>query len=190
MHLRDTFVVLTDGGGHGSGVYLGNGVVLTSEHVVSDRQLVVLTADGIEYEILDVLCPEDDEDIAFVLIDPNCGLTPVVLGEMPELTDPVFTVGTPLDLIFFNNVTSGIVGKLHVDWDRWDDGIMTSTPAMPGNSGGALLNKRFELIGITVGCHNRKYDGGDSLWLSEPITDILRCLELSGLDIKEKTSGS
>lgn len=183
LNTADTFVALVNPSGHGSGVYLGNGVVLTAAHTAQNKGLVVLTESGHTFEILEKITPDSTEDIAFVLIDPNCGLIPVVLGGMPDVLDPVVTVGTPQQLLFINNVTTGVVSKMMVDWDRWDRGIMTSAPMQPGNSGGALLNSEFELIGITVGCHNRYPDCGDNLWLSEPIDDILMCLELSGLEV-------
>jgi S1-C subfamily serine protease len=161
LDTASTFVAIVyQGVVSGSGVYLGNGVIVTAEHIAEYAGSTVQTEDGRIFDILDTIVPSEDQDIAFVLIDPNCGLTPVVLGGMPSVLDPVVTVGTPKYLIFLNNVTTGVVSKMNVDWYRWDRGIMTSAPMQPGNSGGALLNSKFELIGITVGCFNRYRDCG------------------------------
>lgn len=174
----DSMVVLMNGDTFiGSGSYIGDGLILTAAHCIEGNPTHVMNNSGDSFDILDINIPDPNQDIGFIIIDSNANLNSITFGEMPELMDIIYTVGTPLELCFMNNVTVGIVSKLDVDWFIWDNGIMICAPAQPGNSGGVLLNSRFEVIGITVGCNNRRFDGGDNLWLCEPVSDIIKVLE-------------
>jgi len=177
ISVLDACVIVTDGAGHGSGVAIAPDLILTAKHCIDFNDLYVVDSSGEEYAVIDSWC-SDEYDIGFLRID---GVLPCLsLGNMPNLLDPVYAIGTPLEQCFVNNVTIGVVTKLNVDWAHWIGGIIVNVAAYPGNSGGALLNSNFEIVGITVGCHNRLYGGGDNLWLCESVTHIREALEEYG----------
>jgi serine protease Do len=68
-----------------------------------------------------------------------------------EVGDFVFAVGTPVQ--FGQTVTAGIVSGLHrsnVGIEPYEDFIQTDAAIYPGNSGGALVNLRGDLVGINT----------------------------------------
>ncbi len=138
----------------GSGVVLDNqGHVLTNAHVVLNTEtLKVFLADGTERPAIIVGHDAPFSDIAVVQIGPT-GLTPIEVGDSNALVlgQAVVAIGNPL-AEFDGSVTAGIVSGVNrvrvLDGVRQDDLIQTDAAVNSGNSGGALLNLRGQLVGI------------------------------------------
>ena len=138
----------------GSGVVFdaGQGLVITNNHVI-DRadEITVTLADGRNLPAKRI-GGDADTDIAVIKVEP-ANLTAIPLGDSDQLEvgDFVLAIGNPLQL--GQTVTSGIVSGLHrnnVGIERYEDFIQTDAAIYPGNSGGALVSLRGELIGINT----------------------------------------
>jgi serine protease DegQ len=138
----------------GSGVIIDarQGLIVTNHHVI-DRaeEIAVQLADG--RELAGKLIGSDpDTDIAAIRVAPD-GLTSIPAGnsDQVEVGDFVLTIGNPF--LIGQTVTSGIVSGLNrtnVGLEQVEDFIQTDAAIYPGNSGGALVNLRGELIGIST----------------------------------------
>jgi serine protease DegQ len=139
---------------NGSGVVYdaAEGLIVTNNHVI-DRadEITVTLADG--RAVAAKLVGGDSEfDLAVVRVRAE-NLTPFVFADSGEVQvgDFVLAIGYPGR--FGQSVTSGIVSGLHrsnLGVGRFENFIQTDAAIYPGNSGGALVNLRGELVGINT----------------------------------------
>lgn len=137
----------------GSGVVIDpSGQIMTNHHVIDDAASVrVQLADG---RVADakVVGRDPDTDLALLEIDlPN--LPAIRLGRSDQLAvgDVVLAIGNPIGLS--QTVTQGIVnavGRDQLGLATYENFIQTDAPINVGNSGGALINTRGELVGINT----------------------------------------
>ena len=137
----------------GSGVIIDpSGQIVTNHHVIDDAASIrVQLADG---RIADakVVGRDPDTDLALLEIDlPN--LPAIRLGRSDQLAvgDVVLAIGNPIGLS--QTVTQGIVsavGRDQLGLATFENFIQTDAPINFGNSGGALINTRGELVGINT----------------------------------------
>lgn len=140
--------------GLGSGVIIDaeNGYVVTNNHVVDNAdEITVKLTDGRELTAKK-LGADEQSDIALLQIDSE-NLTSVPLANSDKLRvgDFVVAVGNPFGLS--QTVTSGIVsalGRSGLNIGGYEDFIQTDAAINRGNSGGALVNLRGELVGINT----------------------------------------
>ena len=164
----------------GSGVIVSSkGFVLTNYHVVAAIQgLYVGLADGRQTEA--VLIGSDPEtDLALLRIrEPN--LQAAVLGDSSHLSvgQAVLAIGNPFDV--GQTVTAGIVsalGRHGLGLNSYEDFIQTDAAINQGNSGGALINAKGELIGINTAIFSpEQSDGFIGIGFAIPSTIIERVL--------------
>ncbi|HVW17326.1 MAG TPA: trypsin-like peptidase domain-containing protein, partial [Solirubrobacteraceae bacterium] len=144
----------------GSGVVIDRGgVILTNDHVVHGARTVTVTfGDGRHRRAVrgQVVGASASADLAVVSV-PVRDLTALPLGRSKDLRlgDAVLAVGFPLDLGGGASVTQGIVSALHrtVKSDqgpRLKGLVQTDAAINHGNSGGALVDARGRLVGITT----------------------------------------
>jgi putative serine protease PepD len=144
-------------GGSGSGVVYGeDGYIITNHHVVDGAGSVsVVFSDGARFPA-EVVGSDSVTDIGVLLVERD-GMTPISIGSSASLSigEPTVAVGNPLGLEGGPTVTAGIVSAL----DRTLGGagtetlyglVQTDAPIAPGSSGGALVDSRGNLIGITT----------------------------------------
>jgi serine protease Do len=135
----------------GSGVIVSNdGYILTNYHVVDG-------ADDIRVETTDdrtltakVIGTDRPSDLALLKV-PASDLHPIALGnsDAVQVGDVVLAVGNPLGV--GQTVTMGIIsakGRSTSVGDSYEDFLQTDAPINHGNSGGALVNTKGELVGI------------------------------------------
>ncbi|MCY4245449.1 MAG: DegQ family serine endoprotease [Gammaproteobacteria bacterium] len=140
--------------GQGSGVVIdaAEGHVITNHHVVEDADEIIVTlGDGREFEA-ELIGSDPEVDIALLQI-PAEDLSTVTVGDSSRLRvgDFVVAIGNPFGLS--QTVTSGIVsglGRNDLGIESYEDFIQTDAAINRGNSGGALVNLRGELIGINT----------------------------------------
>lgn len=138
--------------GLGSGVVVSeDGYILTNEHVVSGAsRLQVDLADRRTFSAR-LIGSDKASDLAVLKIDAQ-GLTPLPLGDSNAVRvgDVVLAFGNPLGV--GQTVTMGIIsakGRATGLADGgFEDFLQTDAPINQGNSGGALVNLRGELVGI------------------------------------------
>lgn len=140
--------------GLGSGVIINakEGYVVTNNHVVDNADdITVKLTDGREFKAKKIGADEQS-DIALLKIDAK-DLTELKLSDSDSLRvgDFVVAIGNPFGLS--QTVTSGIVsalGRSGLNIGGYEDFIQTDAAINRGNSGGALVNLRGELVGINT----------------------------------------
>ena len=123
--------------------------IVTNYHVIEDAyEIVAYTDDMQEYcSMFTVLAYDEDADLAILWCDTPFSAAPLPLADsdLVKQGDKVYAIGYPLGM--FNTMSDGIVSSVFA----FDDiGIIQTTAAIsPGSSGGALLNERGRVIGVT-----------------------------------------
>jgi len=161
--------------GLGSGVIVdAQGHIITNQHVIEgSEQIRVLLADGREAAAR-VVGVDQDTDLALLKIDLK-DLPVMQLGRSDRVAvgDVVLAIGNPFGLS--QTVTAGIVsatGRAELGVAMFEDFIQTDAAINDGNSGGALVNTRGELIGINTAVLGRNLDA-EGIGVSIPV-DMVR----------------
>lgn len=138
----------------GTGIVVSaDGLILTNQHVIDLATSATVTlSDGGEYPAK--LVGEDVvTDIALLQIQAE-GLVPAQFGDSGELQvgESVAAIGNPLSDRFTNSLTDGIVSAINRDVTvdgRQMTLIQTNAALNEGNSGGPLLNRQGQVVGVT-----------------------------------------
>jgi S1-C subfamily serine protease len=149
-------------GGLGSGVVIDMaGDVLTSLHVVDGAsEIKVIFADGTETDAV-VIARQPENDIAVLHpIQMPTLIVPAVLGNPNAMRvgDEVYVVGNPFGL--YSSMSAGVISGFDRTFrptasGRQLEGLIQIDAAVnPGNSGGPLLNRNGQVIGIVTGIIN------------------------------------
>ena len=137
--------------GAGSGVIIStDGYIVTNNHVVDGAdELMVTLNDNKEYSAR-IIGADATTDLALIKIDAkNLPAIVVANSDNVKVGEWVLAVGNPLGLN--NTVTAGIVSaKARAMGQGVSSMIQTDAAINQGNSGGALVNTRGELIGINA----------------------------------------
>jgi len=139
----------------GSGVIVdaAEGLIITNNHVIGRAtELTVTLVRGRRLKAT-VVGADPDTDLAVIKV-PVGELTAVSASDSNRLQigDFVVAVGVPFPI--GRTMTAGIVSGLHrsnIGIARAEDFVQTDAAIYPGDSGGALLNLRGELVGINTG---------------------------------------
>lgn len=151
--------------GSGSGVILSeDGYILTNNHVISSADSssfyqvsdaksikVKIYGDDTEYSA-EIIGTDSQTDLAVLKIDKT-GLTPAELGDSSsvQIGEFVLAIGNPYNLDY--SVTAGIISALNREMtveNTTYNVIQADCAINSGNSGGALVNGKGEVIGITT----------------------------------------
>jgi len=140
--------------GLGSGVIIdaSEGYIVTNNHVIAEADEIIVTLkDGRQLEAKKI-GSDEYSDIALLQIDHK-NLTEIKLADSDNtrVGDFAIAIGSPFGL--GQTVTSGIVsalGRTGLNRENYEDFIQTDAAINSGNSGGALVNLRGELIGINT----------------------------------------
>jgi S1-C subfamily serine protease len=153
-----------DDAGLGTGVIVNaSGAILTAFHVVDGAKTIRLSfVDGTRTTGR-VVSSDPGNDIAVVVPDrPPDPIVPAVLGGGGQVGDEAYAVGHPLG--YFGSLSSGVISGLDRSVETQDGktlrGLIQFDAAVnPGNSGGPLLNRGGQVIGIVTGLANPSRDG-------------------------------
>jgi Do/DeqQ family serine protease len=154
--------------------------VLTNFHVVDGAvEIAVATNDGQEYSA-ELVGQDQRKDLAMVSIKTSEPYPLAVLGDSDTLKvgDWAIAVGNPLGLM--STVTMGIVsalGRTGGPANNINDFIQTDASINQGNSGGALVNIRGEVIGINTWIASNNGGGSVGLGFAIPINNAKRSIE-------------
>ena len=154
--------------GSGSGVIISaDGYIITNNHVVEGAEKLRVTLNNNKDYEATVVGRDPSTDIAVIKIDEE-GLPAIVWGNSDEVRigQWVIAVGNPFDLT--STVTAGIVSAkarninlLSCESNNGEEVfpvesfLQTDAVVNPGNSGGALVNTKGELIGINTAIQSR-----------------------------------
>lgn len=139
--------------GTGSGVIISeDGYIVTNNHVIKGASEIEITLNNKKSYQAKLIGTDSKMDIALLKIDAEEKLPYTVFAnsDSVKVGEWVLAVGNPYNLT--STVTAGIVSAKARDLDTSgiQSFIQTDAAVNPGNSGGALVNTRGELIGINT----------------------------------------
>jgi serine protease Do len=149
--------------GSGSGVIIApDGYIITNQHVIDNAEVINVVLDDKRAFPGTIIGEDPTTDLALIKIQQE-GLPYLAFGnsDQVQVGEWVLAVGNPFDLT--STVTAGIVSAKarNIQILRNTDGlaveafIQTDAAVNPGNSGGALVNLRGELVGINTAIATR-----------------------------------
>lgn len=152
---------------YGSGVVLSpDGYIVTNNHVVEGADEVEVTFNNRVVRQATIVGTDPTSDLALIKVDGE-GFDYLVFGDSDKVKvgEWVLAVGNPFNLT--STVTAGIVSAKARNIGILGEGsnvesfIQTDAAVNRGNSGGALVNTRGELIGINaaIASHTGSYEG-------------------------------
>lgn len=162
----------------GSGVIVGSdGVIVTNNHVIdgADSFLVVLS-DRREYEA-ELILADERTDLAVLRIDTGGEALPLLEfadTRAVEVGDLVLAIGNPFGV--GQTVTTGIISataRTDVGVSDYAFFLQTDAAVNPGNSGGALVNTRGELVGVNTAIFSRS-GGSNGIGFAIPAEMVKR----------------
>lgn len=169
--------------GSGSGVVLtSEGLIVTNHHVIADADVAtVVLQNGVIYTA-EIVGSDPVTDLAVLSIDAS-GLTPIELGDTSGLAigDQAVAVGNPLGLPGGASVTVGVVSAFDREVtvgtganDRLFGMLQTDAPITRGSSGGALVDGKGRLIGITTAIGITADAGAEGVGFAIPVELVTR----------------
>jgi len=140
--------------GTGSGVIISSdGYIVTNNHVIDNANAIEITLNNKKKYEAELIGADASNDIALLKINADVDLpyTPFANSDNIKIGEWVLAVGNPYNLT--STVTAGIVSAKGRDLKgnrNIESFIQTDAAVNPGNSGGALVNTRGELVGINT----------------------------------------
>ena len=144
--------------GSGSGVIIRpDGYIVTNNHVVAGATSIQVTLNNNQQYEATVVGTDPATDVAIIKVDAqNLPALPMGDSDKLRLGEWVLAIGSPLGAQLRSTITAGIVsakGRSMPDNSgefKIESFIQTDAAVNPGNSGGALVNKKGELVGINT----------------------------------------
>ena len=147
--------------GSGSGVIIRpDGYIVTNNHVVANATKIQVTLNNNKTYDATVIGTDPATDVALIKIEAE-GLPTLPFGDSDQLRlgEWVLAVGSPMGYQLRGTITAGIVSAkgrqmghdpMEKNTIQIESFIQTDAAVNPGNSGGALVNKTGELVGINT----------------------------------------
>lgn len=140
----------------GSGVVIDNGRILTCAHCVADASYIRVrkqNEDSLYHALVSFV--DDDADLALVNVEDSkfmADITPLEIGETPNVQDDVLAVGYPIggdDISYTRGIVSRIEDIRYSHGWTYLLGVQVDAAINPGNSGGPVLDmKSGKIAGI------------------------------------------
>lgn len=147
-HPKSGAIVMV-GGGHGSGVYIGSGILLTSAHVVGDEKTVMLKSPDGYVQPATVAWVSEKYDIAAIQpVNPERFKAAPVDCRVPSVGAYAVAYGSPLHDEFL--YLPGVIAGLPVKLGAFESVSRATIPVTSGNSGGAVFGDDGDVIGIVA----------------------------------------
>jgi Do/DeqQ family serine protease len=141
--------------GSGSGVIISpDGYIVTNNHVIANASNLEVTLNNNKTYTAKLIGTDPNTDIALIKVDGDDDFPFIPFGDSNnvKIGEWVLAVGNPFNLT--STVTAGIISAKARDLNQFDGNpqsfIQTDAAVNRGNSGGALVNTRGELIGINT----------------------------------------
>jgi len=167
----------------GSGVILKDrGWVVTNCHVAHCAQTILGVHEGIYYPLDSIIAVDSEQDIlVFYLSDPAGSTT---LRDVPKISiadsdklrigQRIYAVGSPYG--FENTITEGLVSGIRKSEDE-QSFIQLSSPISKGSSGGAVVDAKARLIGISTLIFEG--EAAQNLNFAIPINDVIIAADIT-----------
>lgn len=139
--------------GTGSGVIISeDGYIVTNNHVIKEAQDIEITLNNKKSYKAKLIGTDSKMDIALLKIDADEKLAYATFADSDQVKvgEWVLAVGNPYNLT--STVTAGIVSAKarNLETNGMQSFLQTDAAVNPGNSGGALVNSKGELVGINT----------------------------------------
>lgn len=146
-----------DGAGYGSGIIISqDGYILTNYHVIGNAKSVKVDFTNGKSSDAKIINYDSALDVAIIKVTDKTNIPAVAeLGDSSTLRvgDTAIAIGNPLGKQLQNSVTVGVISALDRDIAMENESqklIQTDAAINEGNSGGALVNTKGQVIGINV----------------------------------------
>src|SRR6266567_2731092 len=164
----------------GSGFFVTPRIVATNLHVIENASRVtakLLNGNKTEYEIKGTVAIDEDNDIVLLQVetgvepdlerylDPLAKPLPLAKDDLAQTGDEVYVVGNPEGLV--GTFSQGIISAF-----RGTDYIQITAPISPGSSGGPVINRYGEVIGVATAFIKE----GQNLNFAIPVAKLFRLL--------------
>lgn len=173
--IRLGVVTVSVGDTFGTGVFITKDLILTNHHVVGGNDLVkiqLLTGRNFTGE---VIRRNYKRDVALIQVETG-GYNPIPIRlKHLKITEEIYAIGNPLSKRYKATVTKGIVSRFDRNKHGLED-IQSDLDVQGGNSGGPLLDKNGNLVGLTYAGIG-KHSIGMNYFI--PIHDALKKLDVS-----------
>jgi len=165
---------------------LGSGVIVDAMGTIVTNQHVIAAADSIRVQLADgriadatIVGQDDDTDIAILNLKiGNLPVMPLGRSDTLRVGDIVLAIGNPYGLS--QTVTQGIVsatGRGQLGLATFENFIQTDAAINLGNSGGALIDARGDLVGINTAVLNRSFGGPEGIGFAIPVNLVRGVME-------------
>ena len=139
--------------GLGSGIILdAKGYILTNYHVIAKADQILIALQDGRLFTASIIGSDTITDLAVLQVDgEDLPVMPQNPDYSPEIGDAVLAIGNPYNL--GQTITQGVIsalGRSGMSSTGRQDFIQTDAAINEGNSGGALINSRGELVGINT----------------------------------------
>ena len=131
--------------GRGSGIIIDTGIVVTNFHVYQGSDRISVSHYGNEYEVDKIIGVDIDKDV--IICKTSKHLLPIEIAAASDfrIGERIYAIGSPLG--FENSITDGLIsGFREIENNKL---LQISAPISFGSSGGAVINSRGQLIGIS-----------------------------------------
>ena len=151
--------------GTGSGfIAFEDDILITNAHVVEDASRIeVISEKNNKYGVLGIIGYSEKNDIAIFKLSEHKDLKKFSISKKIKVGEEVYAIGSPLGIK--NTVSNGILSGIR---EEEFEIYQYTAPISPGSSGGALLNKKGEVVGITYASMVE----GQNLNLAIKISDV------------------
>ena len=169
--IKPAVVYIETGSGAGSGmIFSADGYVLTNGHVVKGYSNIDISVPGGGTFSGTVTGRDEEADLAVVKIVSEQPFPKVDFGDSSrtEQGDEVFTFGFPFGIEGDVSFKEGTISR------RIEKYLETSAEIHPGNSGGPLVNRYGQVIGINTAIFGKSVSGvqlGETIKLAIPINN-------------------
>lgn len=153
----------------GSGVALSrDGLFVTNYHVFSECSYINIEHNNTKFKDVEIFNYDISKDI-LILKANSSNIYPIMIGDsdMLKVGQKIYTIGSPLGLE--NSMSEGIISGFRNFNERDVKYIQITASISPGSSGGAVVNTKGELIGIS----NMTISEGQNINFAIPVSEIL-----------------
>lgn len=168
----------------GSGVVLNDkGWIVTNYHVYNGSDKLIVKQNDKIIEFTEIIGVDADKDILILKISDKT-FPSINIGNSNELNvgQKIYAIGSPMGLE--NTITDGIISGLRSYETNTRHYIQISAPISHGSSGGAIINSKGELIGIST----LSLVEGQNLNFAIPVNEILKVYKEEGVNKTELVS--
>jgi tetratricopeptide (TPR) repeat protein len=176
-------ILAYDGAGNqyqGSGIVINKeGYVVTNYHVCKDANKYEVNHYKKEFKNIEIVRQDPEKDILILKVKDN-PLPCIKMGSSEDLKpgQRVYAIGSPEG--FENSISEGIVSGVRYD-SSGNEVIQMTTPITDGSSGGAVVNSKGELVGMSM---SGQHEG--NIYFAVPVEDIMKLLDPNYVANKEK----